>query len=117
MSRRKSSGFNRSMAGGSMPQRNYFCGNWSSAKFNVITFTRGSPNRPRSRPLVFCCTSSRKWSSEIPRALATRGIWISAFATLNVRIEAAGGGGHGVGGNQRIRRQIVVGTIGRRYFA
>ena len=36
-----------------MPERNYFCDNWSSVKFSVITFTRGSPKKPRSRPLVF----------------------------------------------------------------
>jgi hypothetical protein len=33
MSRRKSSGFNRSIGGDSMPERNYFCGDGSSAKF------------------------------------------------------------------------------------
>ena len=35
MSRRKSSGFNRVLAGNSMPQGNYFRSNWSSAKFEM----------------------------------------------------------------------------------
>ena len=55
---------------------------WSSARFNCRTLTPGSPNTPRSRPSVFCWTSSRTLSSLNPRVLATRGTWSSALRKL-----------------------------------
>src|SRR5215469_10456570 len=54
----------------------------SSVKFSLITLTRGSPNKPKSRLLVHARTSLRTVSWLRPRALATRGTCNSAFATL-----------------------------------
>ena len=61
MSRRKSYGFNRSTAGNSMPKRNYFADNWSSAKFNA--HLRGFPEkvaRASRLPLLAHATVSLK---------------------------------------------------------
>lgn len=52
----------------------------SSAKFRRRTFTLGSPNIPRVRASVCCCTNSRTRSSGILRAAATRGTWSAAAA-------------------------------------
>jgi hypothetical protein len=55
-------------------RRHYFPLISSNAKFSSSTFTRGSPSKPNSRCAVCFLTSSRTVDSEIPRAVATRGI-------------------------------------------
>ena len=54
----------------------------SSARFNVRTFTRGSPKSSRSRDSVCCWIRSRTCSSLKPRVLATRAAWTSALRAL-----------------------------------
>jgi hypothetical protein len=69
-------------------RRNYvgrfhgFAADESSAQFKLSTFTPGSPRRPKSRASVFCLINSRNFSSLTARALATRGVWSSAFRKL-----------------------------------
>ena len=54
----------------------------SKARFNVRTFTPGSPRKPRLAESVFCLISTRTLSTSMLRALATRGACSSAFCKL-----------------------------------
>src|ERR1019366_6890798 len=58
----------------------YFFPASSSARLSSRTFTRGSPSKPKGRPPGRSATSSRRRSSGMLRAFATRGTWNKAAA-------------------------------------
>src|SRR5271157_5771821 len=71
--------FRRPIVGGTAA---YFSANRSSARLSSSTLTRGSPRKPSVRPSACALTSRRTDTSANARALATRGTWKSAAATL-----------------------------------